>query len=108
METVLAVFAGREFLGGRAVAHKVRTEAERVLRSNRKAVVVLDFGRVEGISHSFGDELLSALGDLCGSRVRDRVLLANCSREVLGDLQSVAEMHNLPMPRERKGTLAPA
>jgi hypothetical protein len=105
METILTVFSGREFLGGRAVAHKVRTEAERVLSANRGAIVVLDFEGVRGISHSFGDELLSSLGDFFDGEEPDRVFLANCTKDVWDDLKSVADMHDLPMFRTFRGEL---
>lgn len=101
-EAVLGLYAGHEFLGGRAVAHRLRTEAERILRSDPKAIVVLDFCRVEGVSHSFGDELLSALADCLGEGTPNRVFLANCSRQVFADLNSVARMHQLPMLARRR------
>lgn len=98
MAHVLKLYAGRAFLGGRGVAHRVRTEAVEVLTSRGDSVVVLDFDGVEGVSHSFGDELLSPLADLLDRAVPERVKLANCSASALADLQSVADMHRLPMP----------
>jgi hypothetical protein len=102
MEEVLALYAGHAFLGGRAGAHRVRTKAEDVLRTNR--CVVLDFNSVQGVSHSFADELLSPLADLLQAKLSDKVSLINCSQEVLEELKSVAEMHRLPMPHICTGT----
>ena len=92
------------FLGGRGVAHQVRTAAEALLRKDPPAVVVLDFAGVDGVSHSFADELLSPLSDLLHEAVRSRVLLANCSGDVREELELVAAMHGLFMP----GALAAA
>jgi hypothetical protein len=98
MADVLKLYSGRAFLGGRAVAHRVRTEAVRLLASRSDSVVVLDFEGVDGVSHSFGDELLSPLAELLDQAVAKRVKLANCSASTLADLRSVADMHRLPMP----------
>ena len=98
MDHTLALYQGFPFLGGRSVAFKVRTEAEKLLRSSCNARIFLDFSNVEGVSHSFADELLSPLNDLVGSAVSERVGIIHCSEEVVSDLKSVAEMHSLPMP----------
>jgi hypothetical protein len=98
---VFTLYRGHRFLGGRAVAHNVRRAAEAFLASNLKAAVVLDFRRVEGVSHSFADELLSPLSELLQEETRERVFLTNCSDEVLEELQLVATMHGLFMPSRK-------
>jgi hypothetical protein len=99
----------RRFLGGRAVAHRVRLEAEDFLRDVPDGVVVLDFSNVEGISHSFADELLSPLSELLGERVRERVFVEGADEEVAEILAIVARMHRLWMPTVRPaGGLEPA
>jgi hypothetical protein len=95
---ILTLFSGHSFLGGRAVAHKTRTDALSILSRNVNAVVVLDFDGVSGVSHSFCDELLSPLADLLQEDVVRRVKLSNCTVGTLSDLSRVAEMHALPMP----------
>jgi hypothetical protein len=97
MQRTLLLYSGHSFLGGRSVAFKVRTEAEVVLRTTSDTVV-LDFDKVEGVSHSFADELLSSLTDLLGDRLCERVVLTNCQDSVYRDLESVAHMHCLSMP----------
>ena len=94
----LRLYRGHRFLGGRGVAHEVRLAAEDLLRCDSSTVVWLDFAGVEGISHSFADELLSPLNDLLREAVKDRVCLTNCSAEVLEELELVALMHGLFMP----------
>jgi hypothetical protein len=106
MTNVLKLYSGRGFLGGRAVAHKVRTEAAMLLAADADCVVVLDFSLVDGVSHSFADELLSPLADMLSDDVKRRVSLANCSPSTLADLQSVADMHGLPMPRVQVAALS--
>jgi hypothetical protein len=104
----LRLFRGHRFLGGRGVAHKVRLAAEDALRSSRNTVVILDFAQVEGVSHSFADELLSPLSELLDDRCAKRVLLANCTPEVLEELEIVAMMHGLVMPGLTAGSDRPA
>jgi hypothetical protein len=99
MQHVLAIYAGRAFLGGRGTAFTVRTRASDLLTSSPDAVVVLDFAGVKGVSHSFADELLSPLADLLSSDVPKRVKIANCTQTVEGGLRSVADMHELRMPQ---------
>lgn len=106
MTNVLKLYFGRGFLGGRAVAHKVRTEAAVLLAAHEDSMVVLDFSSVDGVSHSFADELLSPLADMLSADVTRRVSLANCSPSTLADLRSVADMHGLPMPRVEAAALA--
>lgn len=98
MERVLTAYHGTAFLGGRAVGFKLRSEAERILSADRRAHLVLDFARVEGVSHSFADELLSPLSDMLGKATPSRVAVRNCSSDVAADLRSVADMHGLFMP----------
>jgi hypothetical protein len=95
MEHFLALYAGRPFLGGRSAAHRVRTDVEGILARDPGARVILDFALIEGVSHSFADELLSPLAE---ADAGEHVLLANCSVDVLEELRSVAAMHRLPMP----------
>jgi hypothetical protein len=95
---VLRLFHGHRFLGGRAVANRVRNEAERLLRTDRSAVVLLDFAGVEGVSHSFADELLTPLNELLCERLGARVFLSNCSSGVREGLEMTASMHGLVMP----------
>ena len=98
MRHVFQMFQGHRFLGGRALANRVRNEACALISSDANAEVVLDFARVEGVSHSFADELLAPLDELLDERVAGRVLLANCAPEVLEQLEVVALMHDLAMP----------
>jgi hypothetical protein len=98
MVKVMPLYRGHRFLGGRSVAHRVRRDAEVLLGSNPKAVVILDFSGVEGVSHSFADELLTPLSELLKSTTRERVFLKNCASEVLEELELVATMHDLFMP----------
>ena len=95
---VLRLFQGHRFLGGRAVANRVRNEAESLLRTDRTAVVLLDFTGVEGVSHSFADELLTPLNELLCERLSTRVFLSNCSSGVREGLEVTASMHGLVMP----------
>lgn len=99
------LYRGHRFLGGRGVAHEVRLAAEDLLRRDPAAVVLLDFSGVEGVSHSFADELLSPLNDLLHEAVKDRVWLVNCSDEVLEELELVAMMHGLVMPGAQRGSI---
>ena len=94
----LKLFRGHRFLGGRSVAHQVRLVAHDILENDPNALVVLDFAKVEGVSHSFADELLSPLSEYLNEDMKRRVLLANCAPEVLEELQLVADMHRLVMP----------
>ncbi|MBI0432213.1 STAS-like domain-containing protein [Roseomonas sp. KE0001] len=102
MERVLALYAGRAFLGGRGVAFKVRTEAAASLNRSPYSTVVLDFAGVRGVSHSFADELLSPLADVLGAQVPERITITNCDGQVEGELRSVAAMHGLPFPSVRR------
>jgi hypothetical protein len=95
---VMPLYRGHSFLGGRSVAQRVRRDAEALLASDPEAVVVLDFRGVEGVSHSFADELLTPLSESLKSTMRERVLLTNCTAEVLEELKLVAVMHDLFMP----------
>jgi hypothetical protein len=95
---VLHLFHGHRFLGGRAVANRVRNEAESLLRADRSAVVLLDFTGVQGVSHSFADELLTPLNELLCERLSARVFLSNCSTGVREGLEMTASMHGLVMP----------
>jgi hypothetical protein len=76
----------------------VRLAAEDALCRDRSTVVVLDFAKVEGVSHSFADELLSPLSELLHEECAKRVQLANCASEVVEELELVAMMHGLAMP----------
>ncbi len=98
MDKRFVLFRGHRFLGGRAVAYEVRREAEKLLEKQPNLVIVLDFEGVEGVSHSFADELLSPLSDLLGERVAERVRIENVDPDVLEDLRLVAMMHGLHMP----------
>jgi hypothetical protein len=98
----LTLFRGHRFLGGRGVAHEVRLAAVDALRRDRREVVILDFAGVEGVSHSFVDELLSPLTDLLHEAVSQRVRLENVSDEVLEELEIVASMHGLYLPQRSK------
>ena len=98
MEYRLPLFEGHAFLGGRGVAFRARTRAEQVLQSDPNSLVFLDCKGVDGVSHSFADELLSSLSDLLGAAVEERVSLINCISSVYDDFVSVAEMHQLHMP----------
>lgn len=98
MRHVFQMFQGHRFLGGRALANRVRNEACALITANPTAEVVLDFDRVEGVSHSFTDELLSPLDELLHEHVAERVFLVNCAPEVLEQLELVAMMHDLAMP----------
>lgn len=98
MRYVFLMFQGHRFLGGRGLANRVRNEACALISSDPNAYVVLDFARVEGISHSFADELLAPLDELLNEHVAERVLLMNCLPEVLEQLEVVAMMHDLAMP----------
>jgi len=98
MRHVFPMFQGHRFLGGRALANRVRNEACALIAADPTAEVVLDFDRVEGVSHSFADELLAPLDELLREHVAERVFLANCAPEVLEQLQVVAMMHDLAMP----------
>lgn len=104
MAHTLTLNRGHQFLGGRGTAHAVRRAAEDLLASDASAVVVLDFAGVEGVSHSFADELLSPLSELLHEAMHHRVLLANCAADVREELELVASMHRLFMP----GALAAA
>lgn len=94
----LSLYRGHRFLGGRGVPHDVRRAAEHALRRDQSTVVVLDFAGVEGVSHSFADELLSPLTDLLNETVRERVWFVNVSDEVLEEMGIVATMHGLFLP----------
>lgn len=98
MEYRLPLFEGHTFLGGRGVAFRVRTLAEKILTVDASNIVVLDCDKVVGASHSFGDELLSSLTDLLGAEVTQRVRLSNCCDSLHDDLVSVADMHQLYLP----------
>lgn len=98
MRHVFQMFQGHRFLGGRALANRVRNEACALIAADPTAEVVLDFDRVEGVSHSFADELLAPLDELLHERVAEQVLLVNCAPDVLEQLEVVALMHNMAMP----------
>lgn len=98
MATTLKLYRGHAFLGGRGVAHEVRTEVERRLAESERSVIVLDFAGVEGVSHSFADELLSPLSERFDQQVSRRVKLVNVAEEVAEDLKLVADMHGLYVP----------
>lgn len=102
MTKILKLYRGHRFLGGRSVAHEVRRRAEDLLASNRSLVVVLDFSDIEGVSHSFADELLTPLSELLEEGNQERVYLRNCSSEVFEDLELIAAMHGLRMPAIHK------
>ncbi|WP_354857350.1 STAS-like domain-containing protein [Acetobacter fabarum] len=98
MPTVLKLFSGNEFLGGRHVAFVVRTKACELLTANPSSKIELDFEGVRGVSHSFSDELLSPLSELLGQEVTNHVCITHCDPHVADDLISVAELHSLFMP----------
>lgn len=98
MAHTLTLNRGHRFLGGRGTAHAARRAAEELLGHDPSAVVVLDFSGVEGVSHSFADELLSPLSELLHEAMQHRVLLANCADDVREELELVASMHRLFMP----------
>lgn len=108
MREVVKLYRGQRFLGGRSLANRVRVAAEDLLARDDDTVVVLDFAGVEGVSHSFADELLSPLTELLHSAVRDRVWLVNCAPEVREDLELVATMHGLVMPALGRAKRQPA
>lgn len=86
------------FLGGRGLGRDLRDRIEFVLRSDVQASVALDLAGVQGVSHSFADELLSPLSEWLGDNFADRVILANCSPAVVAEFELVAAMHDLFMP----------
>jgi hypothetical protein len=101
--TVFEMFRGSRFLGGRGVANEVRNLVADLLHADPTATAVLDFARVEGVSHSFADELLAPLSELLDNRLAERVLLTNCAAEVWEELEVVALMHDLAMPGRDAG-----
>lgn len=94
----------RRFLGGRALAHDLRGRVRSALEHDRDCTVVLDLSGVEGVSHSFADELLSPLSEWLDEAFADRVILAGCSQDVLDELEAVAVLHGLFMPAVAAGT----
>ena len=103
MVTVVEMFRGNRFLGGRGVANEVRNLVGDLLRADPMATAVLDFARVEGVSHSFADELLAPLSELLDDRLAERVLLTNCAPEVWAELEVIALMHDLVLPGRGAG-----
>jgi hypothetical protein len=89
---------GHTFLGGRGLARDLREEVEALLRADPTGTVVLDLSGVEGVSHSFADELLSPLSEWLEEELEDRVVLANGSPDVLAEIQAVGAMHDLFLP----------
>lgn len=95
---VVKMFRDGRFLGGRGLANEVRNQLADTLERDPRSVVTLDFSCIEGVSHSFADELLTPLSELLGEAFAERVLLVNCAPDVLKGLKVVAEMHELTMP----------
>ena len=95
---VIEMFRGNRFLGGRGWANEVRNRVGDLLQRDPETIILLDFSRVEGVSHSFADELLAPLSELLEERFATRVLVANCAAEVMEELELVALMHGLAMP----------
>ena len=98
MTTTFKLYRGQSFLGSRGTANGVRTAAEDALRLNPVATVILDFDGVEGVSHSFTDELLAPLSELLGPDMKSRVLAINCDPQVWESMTAVCKMHGLTMP----------
>jgi hypothetical protein len=92
------VTAAHRFLGGRALAHDLRRRIQAELEADRDRVLVLDLTGVEGVSHSFADELLSPLSEWLEEGLADRVVLAGAADEVIEALELVATLHGLFMP----------
>lgn len=98
-QKVFRIFQGNEYLGGRITAFKIRSEIEKEYRENHELFFVLDFEKVLGVSHSFADELLSPLHDLWEKDVDKFVIITNCSPSLKEDLESVANLHSLYIPK---------
>lgn len=99
MSTTFRMFTEQSFLGGRSTANRVRNAALALLKQNPAAVVSFDFDRVEGMSHSFTDELVAPLSDALGAAMNCVVVFKNCTHEVEGTVRLVCEAHRLHMPR---------
>lgn len=108
MTTTIKLYRGHAFLGGRGTAHEIRADVERRLAKGKHAIITLDFAGVEGVSHSFADELLSPLSERLGQQVSRRVRLVNVADDVAEDLEVVADMHGLYVPEVERSASLPA
>jgi hypothetical protein len=95
----VAVFEGFSILGARSAAHRVRSQVEAALDSSPAVVVILNFQGVDGVAHSYADELLAPLAWRFADKLSDRVTLSNCTPTVWDEIQSVMSLHDMPLPR---------
>lgn len=98
-QKVFRIFQGNEYLGSRITAFKIRSEIEKKHRKNNKLIFILDFENILGVSHGFTDELLSPLNDLWKKDVDKFVMITNCLSSLKEDLESVANLHGLYIPK---------
>ncbi len=101
MVKTFRVFSGADFLGSRGKANSIVQEVRKLLEAYPHGNIEIDFSDISGMSHSFTDELLTALNEVLQDEITDRIIITNCGPRARETVELICDMHRLRCPQLR-------